>query len=479
MVASVPQHAIAGLSNSSPGDSKCMVGELTSQSKGASESVKLHVKHTFFEIVDTAQQSQPELSNLRRTCSDSAVFQLAGACDSDDEQVSDYGDEEVVLLGFSDDDGSDCDQSSTESAPSEEERNCTVEEASEQNRSSLASLSTSASASRSTPPEMEGKDVVSFSATEADVLKRKLEEMADENARLSKENLSLRGQVQPCTAHPMPSQSEGPAVAVEAPVNAALAGPCLNQFAMSSQMQLRPPANGGPVGVVAPQCFAAYWVPAGMQIAPVACFAMPEMQRQPQAESPRKRKNRTNPSMAANGPDRSTGVILPNPTKDVPGPPPKGPRTTVMIRNMPNNYSREMLMDLLDSCGFAGQYGFLYLPMDFKSQACLGYAFVDCATTDVASRLWDTFDGFTNWAIPSRKASGVSWSAPLQGLRAHVERYRNSPVMAADVPDQFKPIVLENGVRVPFPQPTRELRATWQGRLGKTGEDKTQQQQQQ
>jgi hypothetical protein len=212
-----------------------------------------------------------------------------------------------------------------------------------------------------------------------------------------------------------------------------------------------------------------------MRIAPVACFPVPEMQRHPeappQAEIRRKRKNRANPTTIASSLDKSTGVILPNPTKEVPGPPLKGPRTTVMIRNMPNNYSREMLMDLLDSHGFAGLYGFLYLPMDFKSQACLGYAFVDCATTAVATRLWDTFDGFTNWAIPSRKASGVSWSAPLQGLRAHVERYRNSPVMAQDVPDQFKPIILENGVRVPFPPPTRVLRATWQGRLGKTREE--------
>lgn len=404
---------------------------------------------------------------MRRICSDSAVFQLSGACNSDDEQVSDYGDEEVVLLGFSDDEGSDCDRSSTESAHSEEERNSTVDEAIEHNRSSLASLSTSASASRSTPPEMEGKDVISFSPTEADVLRQKLEEMADENVRLSKENSSLRSQFKPpSTTQPekLSSPNENSANAMEAPVNAAFAGPCLNQFPMSSQMQMGP-------GVLAPPCFAAYWVPAGMQIAPMACLAMPEMQRQPQAEPPQRRKNRGNP---ANGPDRSTGVILPNPTKDVPGPAQKGPRTTVMIRNMPNNYSREMLMDLLDSCGFAGQYGFLYLPMDFKSQACLGYAFVDCATSDVASRLWETFDGFTNWAIPSRKASGVSWSAPLQGLRAHVERYRNSPVMAPDVPDQFKPIILENGVRMSFPPPTRELRATWQGRQGKTGEEKQQ-----
>jgi len=224
-------------------------------------------------------------------------------------------------------------------------------------------------------------------------------------------------------------------------------------------------------------------LPAGMQIAPVNCFPMTEMQANleapPQAEVRRKRKNRAGPASLSGGPGRSTGVILPNPTKQIPALPLKGPRTTVMIRNMPNNYSREMFVELLDAQGFAGFYGFLYLPMDFESQACLGYAFVDCETAAVASRLWDTFDGFTNWAIPSRKASGVSWSAPLQGLRAHVERYRNSPVMAQDVPDQFKPIVMENGVRVPFPPPTRSLRATWQGRLARKEEGLTQRRQQQ
>ncbi|CAK9040679.1 unnamed protein product [Durusdinium trenchii] len=33
-------------------------------------------------------------------------------------------------------------------------------------------------------------------------------------------------------------------------------------------------------------------------------------------------------------------------------------RTTVMLRNLPNNYTRDMLLELIDSLGFRGQYGF-------------------------------------------------------------------------------------------------------------------------
>jgi len=135
-------------------------------------------------------------------------------------------------------------------------------------------------------------------------------------------------------------------------------------------------------------------------------------------------------------------------------------RTTVMIRNMPNNYTRKMLLELLDLHGFHGCYDFVYLPIDFETKACLGYAFINMVSPDAANQFWKVFDGFSSWAIPSRKVSGVSWSGPHQGLDAHIERYRNSSIMCENTPDDYKPIILSGGVRVPFPAATRKLRSS-------------------
>jgi hypothetical protein len=134
-------------------------------------------------------------------------------------------------------------------------------------------------------------------------------------------------------------------------------------------------------------------------------------------------------------------------------------RTTVMLRNLPNNYSRAMLLDLIDSEGFAKLYDFIYLPIDFKSRASLGYAFVNMTNHEAAKCFRDTFDGFSNWILPSRKVCGVNWSGPHQGLEAHIERYRNSPVMHEAVPDIYKPALFMDGQRAVFPPPTKKLRA--------------------
>lgn len=133
-------------------------------------------------------------------------------------------------------------------------------------------------------------------------------------------------------------------------------------------------------------------------------------------------------------------------------------RTTVMLRNIPNNYTRQFFIELLDAEGFACQYDFIYLPTDFKSRANLGYAFVNLTFPAAAQRFMKTFNGFSNWILPSKKVCSVSWSGPHQGLQAHLERYRNSTVMHQAVPDAYKPVVFQDGVRVPFPAPTKRLR---------------------
>jgi len=133
-------------------------------------------------------------------------------------------------------------------------------------------------------------------------------------------------------------------------------------------------------------------------------------------------------------------------------------RTTVMLRNLPNNYTRAMFVELLETLGFGGVYNFLYLPIDFKTQAALGYAFVDLAHPSAVQCFWNVFHGFSNWSVPSRKKCFVTWCEPSQGLQTLAERYRNSPVMHEAVPDEYKPMLLEHGKRVPFPPPTKTIR---------------------
>ena len=132
--------------------------------------------------------------------------------------------------------------------------------------------------------------------------------------------------------------------------------------------------------------------------------------------------------------------------------------TTVMLRNLPNNYNRAMILAMLDKEGFEGKYNFLYLPIDFRTRACMGYAFVNLVDPTYVPDFWAKFSGYSNWVVRSKKLCGVSWSEPHQGLESHVERYRNSPIMHESVPDDYRPIVLQNGVRVAFPEPSKSSR---------------------
>lgn len=136
-----------------------------------------------------------------------------------------------------------------------------------------------------------------------------------------------------------------------------------------------------------------------------------------------------------------------------------GQETTVMLRNLPRNYDRIALLKLLDGHGFHCLYDFVYLPRDFQNGANLGYAFVNFPWHGHAVRLMMALQGFCMWEDGSNQACETSWSNPNQGLGAHVERYRNSPVMHTSIPDEFKPMIFNNGVRTVFPAPTKPIKA--------------------
>jgi len=141
-------------------------------------------------------------------------------------------------------------------------------------------------------------------------------------------------------------------------------------------------------------------------------------------------------------------------------------RTTLMLRNLPSCFSREGLLETLDFCGFAGTYDFVYLPIDFHSGAGLGYCFVNMVNSQQAEALISQLQGFSDWkGSTSQKVLDVCWSDPHQGLDMLIDRYRNSRVMHGSVPDHYKPVLFENGVRVPFPRHTKRIRPPVSGGL--------------
>jgi hypothetical protein len=130
-------------------------------------------------------------------------------------------------------------------------------------------------------------------------------------------------------------------------------------------------------------------------------------------------------------------------------------RTTVIIKGLPEAYTRDMFTMLLDSNGFRACYDFVYVPHRFETRLSSGYGFVNFLLAEDADRCVARLGGFE---AEGGLCLSVSFAESMQGLEAHIERYRNSPAMHAVVPDEMKPALYRGGVRIPFPAPTKPIR---------------------
>ena len=98
-----------------------------------------------------------------------------------------------------------------------------------------------------------------------------------------------------------------------------------------------------------------------------------------------------------------------------------------------------------------------YIVIDYRTSASMGYAFINFIDHPAALKFQSAFKGY-QLPAKSTKICETSW-ARVQGLKANVEHYRNSPVN--DIPDpEYRPLLFHNGVEVAFPRPDAVARRT-------------------
>jgi len=139
---------------------------------------------------------------------------------------------------------------------------------------------------------------------------------------------------------------------------------------------------------------------------------------------------------------------------------------TVMLRNIPNKYTRKMLQDHLDKVGFKKMYDFLYMPIDFRNKCNVGYAFINFRANEGVKKCFQYFQGVdTTVCLPGFNSSKIVEVMParVQGLEENVRHLQNSSIIEQlqekpDKPD-WQPLVLDQNNKI-IPFPWTELIAT-------------------
>lgn len=126
------------------------------------------------------------------------------------------------------------------------------------------------------------------------------------------------------------------------------------------------------------------------------------------------------------------------------------PTTTFMIRNIPNKYTRDMILEDISERGFHAKFNFFYLPIDFRHRCNVGYAFINLISEEVAEEFAKKFNGTKLTQIKSSKVCAVA-PAKVQGQLRNADQYRHSTVMSMQ--EKYQPVFFKDGKQIPFPPP--------------------------
>jgi len=148
-------------------------------------------------------------------------------------------------------------------------------------------------------------------------------------------------------------------------------------------------------------------------------------------------------------------------------------RASLMIRNIPNKYSRDMLLETFNT-NFKRTYDFFYLPIDFKNKCNVGYAFINFISTRTVADFFSEFNA-KRWArFNSTKVCSITF-ARIQGKQNCIEHFRNSTVQN-EVHD-YRPLIFHSsgermGREEEFPAPNAAIPLAGKGAKVRTSAKK-------
>lgn len=111
-------------------------------------------------------------------------------------------------------------------------------------------------------------------------------------------------------------------------------------------------------------------------------------------------------------------------------------RTTIMVRNIPNGYAREALINELDPF-IQNLYDFIYLPMDVSHFSNLGYAFINFKDPKSIIPFYYHFQGRIWDKFKSGKICDIKY-ARIQGIGALEKHFEGSHIAAHY--ESFRPV---------------------------------------
>jgi len=144
-------------------------------------------------------------------------------------------------------------------------------------------------------------------------------------------------------------------------------------------------------------------------------------------------------------------------------------RASLMIRNIPNKYTQEMLLEAINK-NHKGTYDFFYLPIDFKNKCNVGYAFINFIKVDSIVPFYQEFNARKWQKFNSSKICKITF-ARIQGKQNFIEHFRNSSLMHED--PKCRPLIFKScgedvGQEETFPGPNLIVTKTATGSGGIT-----------